>query len=234
MAPNEVQHTYYFNLNTEEQVITSQGSFDIKQEEMVYLAMSMYNDDSSFSENGHVVLKVSLPSLDDADLDAALDEESSQAIRILIATLIALIVLGGCLWICCFVKSKIRLDEPERNNNQNEPADQINIDFEDLSQPPVQNNDPLTYVPVVLAKKYLIDKVYPPLTYYEIKKILIRMKDRKFLTRQYLFSVTVFRCTICLDEINDKSICRMLSCYHIFHRECIDEWMVTKKVLGWN
>lgn len=49
-------------------------------------------------------------------------------------------------------------------------------------------------MPVILANKYLIDKVYPPLSYYDIKKILIRMKDRKFLTRQ---------CAICLDEIND-------------------------------
>ena len=37
--------------------------------------------------------------------------------------------------------------------------------------------------PVILANKYVIDKVYPPLTYFDIKKILIRMKDRKFLTR---------------------------------------------------
>ncbi len=67
-----------------------------------------------------------------------------------------------------------------------------------------------------MAGKYPIDKVYPKLTYFEIKKILIRNKDRKFLIQQ---------CTICLEDIKDNTVCRMLSCYHIFHRECIDSWL---------
>jgi len=78
-----------------------------------------------------------------------------------------------------------------------------------------QESEQLEYR-VILAGKYSIDKVYPPLTYFEIKKILIRMKDRKFL---------VSSCTVCLDPISDKTVCRLLSCYHIFHKECIDDWL---------
>ena len=60
-----------------------------------------------------------------------------------------------------------------------------------------------------------IDKWYKKLTYREIKKVLIRVKTRKFLVQE---------CTICLDAITNESMCRMLNCYHIFHVECIDSW----------
>jgi len=55
------------------------------------------------------------------------------------------------------------------------------------------------------------------MTYRDIKKILIRVKSRKFLTRE---------CVICLDPITDDSMCRILSCYHIFHVQCIDSWFI--------
>ena len=55
--------------------------------------------------------------------------------------------------------------------------------------------------------------------YIDIKKVLIRLKSRKFLTRE---------CTICLQPIENESVCRMLNCYHIFHSECIEKWFVDK------
>jgi hypothetical protein len=58
------------------------------------------------------------------------------------------------------------------------------------------------------------------MTYFDIKKILIRMKDRKFL---------VSCCTVCLEPIVDDTECRLLSCYHIFHKECIDGWLKRQK-----
>lgn len=62
-----------------------------------------------------------------------------------------------------------------------------------------------------------LDSWYKQMTYLDIKKILIRLKSRKFLTQE---------CIICLDPITDKSICRVLSCYHIFHVKCIDSWFL--------
>ena len=55
------------------------------------------------------------------------------------------------------------------------------------------------------------------MTYKDIKVILIRVKSRKFLTKE---------CAICLEAINDETICRMLSCYHIYHVHCIDSWFM--------
>ena len=60
-----------------------------------------------------------------------------------------------------------------------------------------------------------LEKWYKKLSYREIKKVLIRVKTRKFL---------VSECTICLDPITNDSMCRMLNCYHIFHADCIDNW----------
>ena len=42
------------------------------------------------------------------------------------------------------------------------------------------------------------------------------MKDKK-----YFVSV----CVICLNPITNLSVCRMLSCFHIFHYECIESWL---------
>jgi len=44
------------------------------------------------------------------------------------------------------------------------------------------------------------------------------VKSRKFLTKE---------CSICLESIHNESMCRLLSCYHIFHVECIDSWFLT-------
>ena len=34
-------------------------------------------------------------------------------------------------------------------------------------------------------------------------------------------------CVICLEAINNESMCRMLSCFHIFHQHCVMNWLVT-------
>ena len=55
------------------------------------------------------------------------------------------------------------------------------------------------------------------MTYHEIKKLLIRLKSRKYLVNE---------CTICLCPIENNSKCRMLNCYHIFHSECVEKWFI--------
>jgi len=62
-----------------------------------------------------------------------------------------------------------------------------------------------------------LNRWYKELTYFDLKKVLIRLKSRKFLTSS---------CTICLEPIMNDSICRMLNCYHIFHSACLEQWFV--------
>lgn len=64
-------------------------------------------------------------------------------------------------------------------------------------------------------RKEELDKWYKEMPYLEIKKVLIRLKSRKFLAQE---------CTICLQPITNFTVCRMLNCYHIFHSECIETW----------
>ena len=61
----------------------------------------------------------------------------------------------------------------------------------------------------------MLEKWYKAMRYDEIKKALIRLKSRNFLTSE---------CTICLQPIHNDSQCRMLNCYHIFHSECLVKW----------
>ena len=35
-------------------------------------------------------------------------------------------------------------------------------------------------------------------------------------------------CVICLENINKKQLIRTLNCFHIYHKNCIDEWLVKK------
>ncbi|CAD8208931.1 unnamed protein product [Paramecium pentaurelia] len=35
-------------------------------------------------------------------------------------------------------------------------------------------------------------------------------------------------CTICLQEINDKDLIKILKCNHYFHNQCIKEWLIIK------
>jgi hypothetical protein len=43
------------------------------------------------------------------------------------------------------------------------------------------------------------------------------MKDRKYFVQE---------CVICIEPIKNDSKCRMLSCFHIFHSKCIDNWLL--------
>ena len=43
------------------------------------------------------------------------------------------------------------------------------------------------------------------------------MKDRKFMVKE---------CVICIDPISNDSDCKMLSCFHIFHSQCISSWLL--------
>ena len=37
-------------------------------------------------------------------------------------------------------------------------------------------------------------------------------------------------CSICLENINKNHLIRVLKCFHIYHDECISEWLNKKKI----
>jgi hypothetical protein len=68
----------------------------------------------------------------------------------------------------------------------------------------------------IAGTKFKINNKFPELPYQILKQSLIRMKDRKFYVQE---------CVICFESIKNDSLCRMLSCFHIFHSRCIDQWL---------
>ncbi|KAL0478160.1 E3 ubiquitin-protein ligase [Acrasis kona] len=42
--------------------------------------------------------------------------------------------------------------------------------------------------------------------------------------------LTFENCTICLSEYEEEEVLRTLPCFHIFHRECIDDWLKQSRV----
>ena len=39
-------------------------------------------------------------------------------------------------------------------------------------------------------------------------------------------------CAVCLEEFKDADMCRESVCRHIFHRECLDTWMIKHEVVN--
>ena len=37
------------------------------------------------------------------------------------------------------------------------------------------------------------------------------------------------KCIICFDDLEEKEIGRMINCEHIFHKECINQWLNVKQ-----
>ena len=70
----------------------------------------------------------------------------------------------------------------------------------------------------IQGTRFVINKCFPVKTYSRLKQTLIRMKTRKFFVQE---------CVICIEPIRNDCKCRMLSCFHIFHAECIENWLVT-------
>ena len=38
------------------------------------------------------------------------------------------------------------------------------------------------------------------------------------------------KCTICLSQFEVENDVRRLPCMHLFHRDCVDQWLVTNKL----
>lgn len=70
---------------------------------------------------------------------------------------------------------------------------------------------------VISGTKLRVDKYFPCESYKNLKLLLIQMKEKKLYVQ---------KCIICLESIQSEQQCRMLSCYHIFHKDCIDGWLI--------
>lgn len=79
-----------------------------------------------------------------------------------------------------------------------------------------RNRHSTTTKKCIAGTKHQIDKHFPARTYRQLKHTLIRMKDRKYFVQE---------CIICLESIQNQTMCRMLSCFHIFHSKCIEAWL---------
>lgn len=73
---------------------------------------------------------------------------------------------------------------------------------------------------MIHGTKLPIDKCFPTKKYHKLKQILIRMRDRKYMVKE---------CVICIDPVLNESDCKMLSCFHIFHSNCITHWLSTNR-----
>ena len=71
----------------------------------------------------------------------------------------------------------------------------------------------------IFQTKMPVDHFFPSCKYSTMKMQLIKLKTRKYLVKE---------CVICLEKVNNTDLCKMLSCFHIFHAECVSDWLVSK------
>ena len=63
---------------------------------------------------------------------------------------------------------------------------------------------------------------------FESVKVVLNNDDLyKLNYKEYLFieEPKEKKCSICLDDFNDKDLVYLLECKHLFHKFCIDEWL---------
>ena len=66
--------------------------------------------------------------------------------------------------------------------------------------------------------------------YEKIGRVAPMCVDRVTCTSQFfLCSLThrFFQCLICLEEYHQEEDLRLLSCRHVFHKDCVDRWLET-------
>ena len=62
------------------------------------------------------------------------------------------------------------------------------------------------------------------------KKIKKTSKPNKYKNCFY----KIFSCAVCLIEFEPNSECRETICWHIFHKDCLDSWLMKHEVLYLN
>lgn len=46
----------------------------------------------------------------------------------------------------------------------------------------------------------------------------------------YTLALLIISCAVCLEEFKGTDVCRESICHHIFHRECLDTWLIKHEV----
>lgn len=85
----------------------------------------------------------------------------------------------------------------------------------------------IAILPIVIKHLYICRKSNPPTASIVIIKRNISELDNRFPSFKYKPSTEDINCIICLENIKNNSVTRKLSCNHIYHTNCIDEWHAT-------
>lgn len=67
------------------------------------------------------------------------------------------------------------------------------------------------------ASQDTIERFTFPHKYKRVKRAMDELED------------TTEKCTICLSEFEDSEDVRRLPCMHLFHVECVDQWLSSNK-----
>lgn len=80
---------------------------------------------------------------------------------------------------------------------------------------------------ICINKKREQDKKWEEETGVRYNKVIKGSIECQFNPKMIIYSQS--KCTICLEEFDNTARIRQVACYHIFHKQCIDAWLNTKK-----
>lgn len=180
----------------------------------VEIKVTIFNDTDSTNTSSSSSVK----SNDDSDNS----QTSIDIVMIIIPVVSSLICFIACMGLLCTCSKRIRTsveeDQRESTLRQLRQLNQI-IDFSRLrnleSIRNAENNDPESLIPNQDAG------TRNKLIYNEM--LLNELKGEKYLEKLNNFKSD---CTICLEAFVENSIVIVLKCKHIFHKECLKEWIV--------
>lgn len=131
-------------------------------------------------------------------------------------------------------------DDDEEDENIEEEHD-IFDDIDDIILENGNHNIRFTRI-IVNAVRNLPGTNPPPSTnnisspvrenrFEDVKVILQKKELEKFPATKYEtlsndVKIVCTKCTVCLDDYDDNSYVRQMECNHIFHKKCIDKWLL--------
>ncbi|CAK68301.1 unnamed protein product (macronuclear) [Paramecium tetraurelia] len=84
----------------------------------------------------------------------------------------------------------------------------------------------LTQIPQAIPSYLKVVKARKPKNWFDDIPILVGVDE--IPQPEQIFIKKNRICAICLSEINDKNLIKILKCNHYFHNECIKDWLIIK------